>query len=100
MKNILKAGVLACVFSMVLGSVAAQRIYVNVRPSRPAIIVKRPVAPAVGNVWIDEEWVPQGNTYVWHGGYWAAPPRPRAVYVPGRWAHSRRGHVWVRGYWR
>ncbi|NCI50638.1 BcpO-related WXXGXW repeat protein [Sediminibacterium roseum] len=100
MKKIIKAGLLAFVFSMVLGSVDAQRIYVSVRPARPAIVVKRPVAPAVGQVWVDEEWIPQGRTYVWRGGYWAAPPRANAVYVPGRWVHSKRGHVWVRGYWR
>lgn len=90
---------LACIFSMGMGAVSAQRIYVSVRPARPAVVVKRPVAPA-GAIWIDEEWVPQGKTYVWHGGYWATPPRPHAVYVPGRWVHSRRGHVWIRGYWR
>lgn len=100
MKKILKAGILAAVLSMVLGTVQAQRIYVKVRPTRPAIVVNRPVAPAAGNIWIDEEWVPQGKTYVWHGGYWAAPPRPRAVYVPGHWVHGKRGHIWVRGYWR
>jgi hypothetical protein len=100
MKNLFKAGLLACVFSFAFITVDAQHIYVSVRPARPTIIVNRPVAPSRAHVWVDEEWVPQGNSYAWHGGYWAAPPRPGAIYIKGHWSSSRRGHVWISGRWR
>lgn len=100
MKNVFKMGLLALSFTIAGLAANAQRIYVHVRPARPVAVVHRPVAPSRGHVWVDEEWVPQGNRYVWHGGYWAAPPRPHAVYVRGHWTRTSRGHVWVAGYWR
>ncbi len=100
MKNLIKAGVFAFVLTMAFSTVNAQGIYVKVRPPRPHVVVQRPVAPSRAHVWVDEEWVPQGNTYTWHGGYWAAPPRPHAVYVRGHWSSTRRGHIWIAGHWR
>jgi hypothetical protein len=100
MKNLFRAGLFVGILSMAFITADAQRIYVGIRPSRPTVVVKRTVAPSPRHVWVDEEWVPQGNTYVWHGGYWAAPPRPHAVYVRGHWTHSRKGHIWIAGYWR
>ncbi len=100
MKNLIKAAFLTMLLSMVMITVDAQQIFVNIRPSRPAMVVHRPPAPARGHVWVEEDWVPQGGSYVWHGGYWAAPPRPGAVYIAGHWNHSRKGHVWIAGSWR
>jgi hypothetical protein len=100
MKNLIKAGLVACIFSLVSVAANAQRVYVNIRPSRPVVVVKRPVAPSSAHIWVDEEWAPQGRTYAWKGGYWAAPPRPRAVYVPGHWVRAKKGHVWISGHWR
>ena len=99
MKNLIRAGFLACLFSLAVMSVEAQ-VYVRTRPSRPKVEVKRTPAPSKAHVWVDEEWAPQGNTYAWHGGYWAAPPRPGAVYVRGHWTSSKRGHIWIAGYWK
>ena len=68
---------------------------------RPTVtIVNRPPAPAPNHVWVDEEWVPQGRTYAWHGGYWAKPPRRGAIFIPGHWRTSRRGSIWIAGHWR
>lgn len=100
MKNLFKTGLFLCFFSLAFMTTNAQGIYVKIRPPRPTVVVKRPVAPSPAHIWVDEEWVPQGRTYAWHGGYWAAPPRPRAVYVPGHWVRSKRGHVWISGRWR
>lgn len=100
MKNLIKAGLVACIFSLVSTTVNAQRIYVKVRPARPTVVVKRPVAPSPASIWVEDEWIPQGNAYVWKGGYWAAPPKPRAVYVPGHWVRAKKGHVWIAGHWR
>lgn len=100
MKNLIKAGLFACIFSLASIAANAQRIYVNIRPARPVVVVKRPAAPSPVHVWVADDWVPQGNAYVYKGGYWAAPPRARAVYVPGHWVKAKKGHVWVAGRWR
>lgn len=94
------------------------QVIVNIRPSKPTVVVNRPAMPAPGYVWVDEDWEPRDNGYVWHGGYWAAPPRTQAVWVPGYWEerhngkHNGRGkghkkgrgkghgYVWVPGHWR
>lgn len=97
---------------------SSAQIIVNIRPARPAVVINRPAMPAPGYVWVEEDWQPRNNDYVWHGGYWSAPPRPHAIWVPGYWeerhiakGHGRgkghgkgkgRGHgyVWVPGHWR
>ena len=99
MKNLIKAGLAAILFSMVFTTVEAQ-ISVRIRPSRPTVVVRRPVAPSREHVWVDEDWTPQGKTYAWHGGYWAAPPRSHAIYVKGHWTRSRNGNIWIAGRWR
>jgi hypothetical protein len=74
---------------------------VRVRPVRPArVIVRRPPPPSAAHIWVDEDWVAQNGAYVWHGGYYVAPPRHGAVYVPGHWRNTRRGSVWIPGRWR
>lgn len=98
--NILSKAWLAAAFTLLSGADAAAQITVRVRPARPRVVAVRPVAPSPRHVWIEEEWVPAGATYQWRGGYWAEPPRARAVWVPGHWASRRRGWVWVPGHWR
>lgn len=87
---------------LTLGALASAnaQIIVRVRPARPAVVVERPVAPSPRHVWVEEEWVPHGDHYVWHGGYWALPPRRHAVYVPGHWDRRGEGEIWIKGYWR
>lgn len=121
MTTINKSLILAA--GLILFSVAdsVAQIVVNIRPSRPTVVINRPAMPAPGYVWVEEDWQPSGNNYAWHGGYWAAPPRPQAVWVPGYWEerHAAKGHgwgkrgkghakgrgrghgyVWVPGHWR
>ncbi len=74
------------------------QIVVNVRPARPHY--ERAVAPSPRHVWIDEEWEPRGNTYVFTGGHWAEPPHPGAAWVAGRWSKKGRGEYWKAGHWR
>jgi len=77
------------------------QIIVRVHPVRPVAVIRtRPVAPGPRAVWVDEDWVPQGGTYAWHGGYWAVPPRPGALFVRGHWRETRRGSIWIPGHWR
>lgn len=100
MKKYMKVLVAAAIMSVAASQSYAQLV-VRVRPHHARVVVHtRPVRPSANHVWVEEEWVPQGRTYVWHGGYWAAPPRPGAVYVPGHWRHTWRGDTWVPGHWR
>jgi len=79
----------------------AAGVYVHVRPPRPhGVVVVRPPRPSRAHVWVSEEWTPAGGTYVYHRGYWAVPPRPRAIWVPGHWRHTwHRGYIWIPGHW-
>ena len=74
------------------------QIIANVRPARPAYTRVAPPSPR--HIWVDEEWEPRGNAYVFTGGHWVAPPRPGVVWVPGHWRNRRHGWVWIPGHWR
>jgi hypothetical protein len=99
-----KYGKVLILFSaLTLFAVANSRaqIVVRARLGRPhTVMVVRPVRPIPGHVWVSEEWVPAGATYVYREGYWAAPPRPRAIWVPGNWRRHYSGYVWIAGHWR
>lgn len=100
MKKLAKVFLVFMLCNFGISKVQAQ-IIVNVRPARPErVVVRRPPPPSPQHVWVEEDWVPRGNSYVWHGGYWVAPPRPGAVYIAGHWRNQRRGSVWVPGHWR
>lgn len=79
-------------------SAQSATIYVKVRPVAPVVV--RPVAPSPHHVWIEEEWRPNGTAYVYSGGYWAVPPHPGYVWVPGHWKMHHNGEYWVPGHWR
>lgn len=74
------------------------QIYVHVRPHRPHY--ERVVAPTPRHVWIDEEWEPRGNDYVFVGGRWVLPPRDHVRWIPGHWRATPNGDVWIAGHWR
>lgn len=97
MKRMFKALIIVAMLAFTAVESHAQ-VIVRVRPvpQRVAVVPR----PGPRHVWVREEWVPVNGRYVWHGGYWAAPPRPRAIYVQGHWRHGYRGWVWVPGYWR
>jgi hypothetical protein len=56
--------------------------------------------PHRGWVWQPGYHAWDGNRYVWHGGAWAEPPHPGAVWVPHHWVHRHGGWVMVEGHWR
>lgn len=75
------------------------RLYVRMGP--PPVVVERRVAPPGPEyVWVGGFYRWTGIEYVWVGGRYERPPRPRAVWVPGRWVHGRRGWYFVDGRWR
>ena len=78
---------------------ASAQIYVRVRPAVPVIV--RPPQPSSAHVWINEEWEPNGGSYRYAGGHWAAPPHPGYYWRSGHWRrHHQDGEEWVRGGWR
>lgn len=77
---------------------ASAQIYVSVRPVAPVIV--RTAAPSPRHIWIGEEWTVRNGAYVHTGGYWALPPAPGQVWIPGHWIHDRRGEQWRPGHWR
>lgn len=101
MKKYGKILMLASAISLFAVASSSAQVIVRARLGRPATaVVVRPVRPAPRYVWVSEEWVPSGRSYVYHPGYWVEPPRPRAIWVAGRWRHHHHGYVWVGGYWR
>ncbi|MGC4101791.1 hypothetical protein [Ferruginibacter sp.] len=78
---------------------ADAQIVVKVRPG-PPVVRARPVAPSPKHVWVGGNYVWRGGKYEYTEGYWAVPPRARAVWVEGHWQHRRGGWVWVPGHWR
>jgi len=101
MKKIIRILMLLSVVSLfAIDSSRAQEIVVRARLGRPGPVMVRPMRPSPRHVWVAEEWVPGGGTYVYHEGYWALPPHPGAIWVAGRWRHRHHGYVWVGGFWR
>lgn len=87
--------------SLLIGGIsfsASSQVYVTIRPSAPVIV--RPPQPSHTHVWISNEWEPEGKSYRYSGGHWAAPPHGGDVYYQGRWKHGKKGHVWVPGGWK
>jgi hypothetical protein len=99
MKHLLRSGLLAAMLLMAAVTLDAQ-IVVNIRPSRPTVVVSRPPAPGPGYVWIDEDWSAQGNKYVWKGGYWAPQPKHGKSFNKGYWKQNKKGWHWVPGRWK
>ena len=98
MKSIRK-GLLMLAVVLTCGAYTSMaQIYVKIRPNRPHY--ERVVAPSPRHVWIDEEWEPRGNDYVFVGGRWAEPPREHQRWVPGHWRSTPRGDMWIAGHWR
>ena len=57
--------------------------------------------PRFDAVWIDGFWTFDMRTraYVWVQGYWAIPPHPGAIWLPGFWQNTGRGFVWMNAGW-
>ena len=94
---LLAAAVFVCLFA---GADRASAIVFGIQvgtppPPPPAVIYKPWAPPYRGAVWISghNEWV--NGRWVWIGGYYAYPPRPGAVWIPGRYRHG----YWRAGHW-
>ncbi len=92
---------IASLFGMGLGMLAAQAadVVVQVAPPR-AIVEHRPARPSPQHVWIGGYHRWDGHAYAWEPGRWEVPPREHAVWVEPRWEHRNGGYVFVEGRWR
>ena|ERR1700761_1836551 len=61
----------------------------------------RPARPASNRnwMWVSDEWVAKGNTYVERPGRWEVPPRRGVVWVAGYWESRGKGFAWKPGHW-
>ncbi|HET9057874.1 MAG TPA: hypothetical protein VFN30_13595 [Chitinophagaceae bacterium] len=75
----------------------AQRFVVKIRPAAPSVV--KIASPGARHVWIDGEWIWQGNGYAYKPGYWYLP-KGREKWVPGHWQKTRRGWSWIPGHWK
>ncbi len=89
--------VFAALFFVASDSLSAQ-IYVKIRPLFTVTV--RSVQPNPEYVWVEEEWVPYGNTYRYTGGHWEAPSRQGYYRTPGHWQTNKYGQRWVPGNWQ
>jgi hypothetical protein len=89
-----------CALFMTAGIAAAQVVVrVGPPPPRHEVIPARPYGHPDW-VWRGgyQRW--DGRHYVWAPGYYVAPPRHGARWVPGHWRSTPHGYVWVEGFWR
>ncbi len=86
-------------FGTLLPIAAAHAQYVREAPP-PPVVERSYNAPGRGYVWVPgyQRW--DGRRYGWTGGHWVMPPRPRAVWEPGRWDRTPGGWRWIPGRWR
>jgi len=98
LKHLAISGVLAG--ALFAGACGGGYVAYRVPPPPPPVVGVAGYAPGAGYVWADGFWDLRGAHWVWVGGRWAHPPRPRAVWVADRW--ERQGAHWryYRGHWR
>lgn len=96
-KNILK---FFTMFAILFGTLTTNaQIIIKVRPGPPVVRV-RPVSPGPRHIWINGEYILQGNRYIYTDGYWAVPPPNYRYWKEGHWKKRRGGWIWIRGHWR
>jgi hypothetical protein len=78
--------------------VAHSQVFVRIRPHLPHYVQVMPSGRR--DLWLDEDWLPQGNMYVFVGGHWVQPPYEGMVWVPGHWKLKHWSWVWIAGHWR
>jgi len=101
MKRILRILVLMTVVSLFAATKSRAQLSIRVQLNRPpqyeANERDHPHRPSPNHIWVHEEWVQQGNQYVYQPGYWALPPK--IDWNPGHWVQQNGGNVWVPGHW-
>ena len=98
-KPSLRSAAFLAILGAILPIAAAQAQWVHTAPP-PRVFEHHAPPPGRGYTWIPGYHRWDGHRYIWVGGRWVLPPRPRAVWIPGRWVNSPRGWFWRPGHWR
>jgi hypothetical protein len=86
-------------FTLFLKQAEAQ-ISFSIKIIPPEPYYERPLPPSVNHVWIDGEWVPEGDHYRHKPGYWTVPEKDH-IWVGGEWKLNPDGSsYWQPGYWK
>ena len=70
------------------------------KPTRPNVIVKRPINIRKNYIWVEGNWKWSDfyREYIWIKGQWIRE-RSGHYWVSGFWEVSLNGFIWVEGYW-
>ena len=68
---------------------------IRIGPPPAPRVVRVPVAPGAGYLWVDGYWYPDGRRYRWHEGYWTRAPYEGAHWVGPRYD----GGMFYAGFW-
>lgn len=98
MKKYVVKIIMMIVLAISVTNVAEAQFVVKIHPAAP-VFRARPLAPSPLHVWVGGNYIWRGGQYVYEEGYWATPPRPRAIWIEGHWKHRRGGWIWVPGHW-
>jgi hypothetical protein len=90
---------LLSILGAILPITAAHGQWVHVAPP-PPVVERHAPPPGRGYTWVAGYHRWDGHRYIWVGGRWVVPPRPRAIWIPGHWVDSPRGWFWRPGHWR
>jgi outer membrane lipoprotein SlyB len=67
-------------------------------PPPPAPVDTVVVSPGPDYVWVDGEWIWNGQ-WVWVAGHWGLPPYPHAIWIRGGWVRGPYGWHREPGHW-
>jgi hypothetical protein len=98
MRRINKFLVLVLSVSLLAIADANAQLIVSKIPLPPNNI-KQFAKPTKYHVWVSEEWVPGGKTYVYIPGRWGMAPVTGSTWKKGYWKKTPKGYSWVFGYW-
>lgn len=99
----MKKTLIAAIGGILLAASLSAGAQVAIRIGPPPRVVERRPPPPYGHpgwAWQAGYHRWDGQRYVWVPGAYAAPPRPRAVWVEGRWVNRGGGWYWREGHWR
>jgi hypothetical protein len=74
-------------------------ITIKIGPPPPRRIEEIPRRPAGGYIWVEGDWIWNGNQYMWAPGRWEAP-RPGWAWQPPHWQPAGGEMQWRPGHWR
>jgi hypothetical protein len=101
MKKIEKTLILTFAVSLFAVTNSDAQVYLKVPPPASKTINKA-ARTSKYEVWVPEDWVlsEYNKKYLYRPGFWAFPPTPKSVYIPGYWQKTPKGYTRMPGYWK